>query len=153
MKNEEIEKFCNDHRDLLISLGEAFRLLRKIDPTEMHFEECKNYIETSMSKWRELNLSVTPKAHLFEDHALSQMKNVPGGLGHKTEDFVERNHQDGIRLDRRLHGLTDYEDRTRAALCYEEMGLKAPVQQHFKKVKLETSRAYKNSLDGEYCDL
>ena len=99
LTNEEIETISNGYRDLLITLGEAFRSLRKVDPTDADFETCQNFIDRSMSKWRELNLSVTPKAHLFEDHAVNQMKNVPGGLGHKTEDFVERNHQDGVRLE------------------------------------------------------
>ena len=153
LTDTDIKKISNDHSDLMISLGEAFRLLRKIDPKEEDFNNCQNHVQSAMAKWRELNLSITPKVHLFEDHAVEQMRNFPRGLGHKTEDFVERNHQDGIRLDRRLHGLADYEDRTKAALSYEEMSLKAPVQQHIKKVKIETSYSQQQYIEGEFDEL
>ena len=35
-------------------------------------------------------------------HTLYQMKNVPGGLGNKMEDWVERQHQDEARIRKRL---------------------------------------------------
>ena len=48
-----------------------------------------------MLLWRKLKLSVTPSAHLFEDHIVYQMKNIVGGWADKSEDYIKRTHQEG----------------------------------------------------------
>ena len=44
---------------------------------------------------RELKLPVTLSAHLFEDHIFYQMENSVGDLADKSEDHIEKAHQDG----------------------------------------------------------
>ena len=41
-----------------------------------------------MKTWHKLGLSVTPKAHIFEYHAIESMQAL-NGMGDKTEDFIE----------------------------------------------------------------
>jgi hypothetical protein len=40
-----------------------------------------------------LRCTTTPKVHLMLKHVAWQMENIPGGLGDKMEDFVERMHR------------------------------------------------------------
>ena len=45
---------------------------------------------------------ITPKVHTMLTHVEWQMKNIPGGLGDKMEDWVERLHQWGMQQRRRF---------------------------------------------------
>ena len=44
--------------------------------------------------------------HLFQDHIVYQMKNINGGLVDKSEDHIERVHQDSKRSERKYCGVT-----------------------------------------------
>ena len=54
-----------------------------------------------------LQCSITPKMHSMLRHVKWQMKNLPGGLGDKMEDWVERQHQWGMRMRRRFRTVQD----------------------------------------------
>ena len=77
------------------------------DKNEDHIERSHKDDERSkrILLWRELKLPVTPYAHLFEDHIVYQMENNVGGLAHKSEDNIERAHQDGKRSIKKYCGL------------------------------------------------
>ena len=47
-------------------------------------------------------------AHLFEDHIMYQIKNIVGGLADKSEDRIERAHQDSKRSERIYCGLIKF---------------------------------------------
>ena len=63
-----------------------------------------------MRTWRELGISVIPKAHIFEYHAIYFMQAL-NGLGYKTKDFIEFSHQYGTRKDIHTEGLRDYRQK------------------------------------------
>ena len=48
--------------------------------------------------WRELYLTITPKMHILTNHTIDQVIQF-GGIVDKVEDFVEKFHQTGKRLD------------------------------------------------------
>ena len=50
--------------------------------------------------WRKFKLPATPSAHLFEDHIVYQMENIVGVLADKSEDNIERAHQDSKRNEK-----------------------------------------------------
>ena len=52
-----------------------------------------------MTSWRELKVPVIPATHLLEDHIISQIIAIGGGIADKTEDHIERSHQTGKRLE------------------------------------------------------
>ena len=56
-----------------------------------------------------MKIIVTPSAHLFEDHIVYQMKNIVGGMADKSEDHIERAHQDGKRSLRKYYGVTNFQ--------------------------------------------
>lgn len=80
-------------------MGESFRLLRTINPKEDDINNCEICIWSTLYVWRELGLSVTPKAHIFEDHATVQMRYIKGGIGEKNSYVIKRVYQKGIKSD------------------------------------------------------
>ena len=52
-----------------------------------------------MILWRELKLPVTSSTYVLEDHILTQMNSIDGGIADKTEDHIERSYQVGKRLE------------------------------------------------------
>jgi hypothetical protein len=54
-----------------------------------------------------LQCSITPKVNAMLRHVKWQMKNLPGGLGDKMEDWVERLHQWGIWMRRCFRTVQD----------------------------------------------
>ena len=61
-----------------------------------------------MILWRELKLPVTSSTYVLEDHILTQMNSIDGGIADKTEDHIERSYQVGKRLEQRYSCLTDF---------------------------------------------
>ena len=53
---------------------------------------------------------MSPSAHLFDDHIVHQMKHIGGGVANKSEDHIERDHQDG-KYNERLY------------LCYNKFSI------------------------------
>ena len=51
---------------------------------------------------------ITLSVHLLEDRIVNQMKDLYGGLVDKTENHIERSHQDAKRLSRRFQCVTDF---------------------------------------------
>ena len=70
----------------------TFGCLRIIDPTEEELLLAEKFVDDVKTAWKELALSVTPKAHLLFNHAVAASRNF-GGLGDKVEEFVEEMHQ------------------------------------------------------------
>jgi hypothetical protein len=54
-----------------------------------------------------LQCSITPKVHSMLRHVKRQMKNLPGRLGDKMEDWVECLHQWGMCMRRRFRTMQD----------------------------------------------
>ena len=76
-------------------MDNAYRCMRILKITDDLILKTKVHICKTMLMWREVKLPVTPSAHLFEDHIVYHMKNIVGGLADKSEDHIERAHQDG----------------------------------------------------------
>ncbi len=67
-----------------------------VNDFEEEIERAKKYLAAAMQSWRDLELSVTPKLHLLEDHTIDFMRKY-GGLADFDEELVERCHQVGVR--------------------------------------------------------
>ena len=76
----------------------VFAGLRTMSPTEEEIVETKKATFVLETLWRNLELSITPKAHILFEHAVPQFEAL-GGIADKVEDFVEKSHQEGKRLD------------------------------------------------------
>lgn len=147
--NEDIDKICKDHALLLRRIDMAISGFRKQNPTEASIEKTERAIKASMALLRKLGLSVTPKAYVLEDHAIRQMRAFDG-LWNKTEDFVERSHQDGARNDHRTQGLKHYQQRQEA----QHKGAHRKSNQEVQRIKQEMaskkqSRGGSDSITAE----
>ena len=63
-----------------------------------------------MRTWRKIVLSITPKAHIFEKHAIDSMLAL-NVMGDNTKDFIELSDQDGARQVTQKQGLREYKQK------------------------------------------
>ena len=96
--DENYEHICRTHEKLLFQIDGAFSCLRQVESTRERIREAGYFVTASMNTWRKLGLSVAPKAHIFEDHAIEFMQDF-NGLGDKTKDFIELSHKYGASQD------------------------------------------------------
>lgn len=73
-------------------LDATFACLRIIDPTEDEFCLAQQLVDRVKAAWDDLELSVTPKAHILFEHVVPLSRKF-GGLGDKVEEFIEEMHQ------------------------------------------------------------
>ena len=95
---ENLTKVFDDYINLFHVMDAIFSNLQIPSPSKDEIEEVKlsNYVMENM--WRELELSITPKAHILFEHAVDQFEKY-GGIADKVEDFVEKAHKEGKRMD------------------------------------------------------
>ena len=87
--------YGDKHKQNFTETDNVYRYMRTLKITEELISKTKDHICKTMLLWRELKLPVKPSAHSVEDHIVYQMKNIVGGLTDKSEDNIERAHQDG----------------------------------------------------------
>ena len=88
----------DNYTNLFHVMDIVFSSLRILDPTAIEIEETKKANFVLENIWRNLNLSITPKAHILFVHAIDQFETL-GGIAELVEDFIEKSHQEGKRLD------------------------------------------------------
>jgi hypothetical protein len=82
-------------------------LARLINPTDEDSDTYQTFILVAVHGSKILQCSITPKVHAMLRHVQWQMKNLPGGMGDKMEDWVERLHQWGMQQHRHFHTVQD----------------------------------------------
>ena len=80
----------------------AFLLARTVDPKNDDTETYQKFVLAAVQRSAILGCPITPKVHTMLRHVEWQMKNIPGGLGNKMEDWVKRLHQWGMQQRRRF---------------------------------------------------
>ena len=86
-------------------MDNVYRCMRTLKITDEIISKIKDYICKTMLLQRELKLPVILPTHLFEDHIVRKKENIVGGLADKSEDHIEKAHQDGKRNKRMYCGL------------------------------------------------
>jgi len=67
-------------------------------------KQLQMFLDTTLQCWQHLNMSVTPKLHLLEDHLLDILQHIL--LEYFDEEFVERAHQKGLKYNRIMKGMS-----------------------------------------------
>ena len=88
VRDNVFEQVCRIHATLLRKIDGAFSCLRQVDPNHERIRDSGDFVYSSMKTWRNIGISVTPKAHTFEDHTIESMQAL-NGMGDKTEYFIE----------------------------------------------------------------
>ena len=96
-----------------------------------------------MLLWRKLRIPVTPSAHLFKDHIVYQMVNIVSGLADKSEDHIERVHQDGKRNEKKYYGVTNFQQSQISQLKCNDLITNRIVKLQSQQIKNETKRSVK----------
>jgi hypothetical protein len=107
LSDDDIGLLCLHFWEAYVLWDGAFLLARKIDPTDEDAETYQRFALAALQGSLILQCSITPKVHAMLRHVKWQMKKLPGGLGDKMEDWVERLHQWGIRMRRRFCTVQD----------------------------------------------
>ena len=94
----ELTKVLGTFKSLFECIDLVFCKLRILDPTVEEIEEIKIAIKGLEQVWTELDLSITPKMHILLKHTVDQVEWF-GGIADKVEDFVEKSHQFGNKLN------------------------------------------------------
>jgi uncharacterized coiled-coil protein SlyX len=148
MTNKEISTICNEHKTLYLLWDGAFSAARTINPTEDDRTEYCRYVYAAVHCHVKIGCSVTHKVHLMWAHVASQM-GVPGGLGEKMEDWVEKMHQWGNQRRKRFGTTKNTQVRADARARSTHRGTNPGVIAQGKLVASEAKRNLKNSGDKE----
>lgn len=89
-----VQKF----KRLLDTIDLVFLKARQIYLSPEEIEQAKMLVRKAEELWNDLDLNVTPKFHILIAHTIDQMV-MYDGIADKVEDFVEKSHQVGKRLD------------------------------------------------------
>ena len=74
----------------------------------------------------------------FENHIVYQMKNIDGGLVDKSEDHIERAHQNGKRSERKYCGVTNFKQSQISQLKVNDLMTNPNVILKSNQIKNET---------------
>ena len=88
----------NKFRDLFEVVDLVFYRLRILDPTEEEIENTRKAISVLQVLWEDVDLNKGPKLHILFDHTIEQVERYKG-IADLVEDFIEKYHQVGKRLD------------------------------------------------------
>ena len=101
--------YCDKYKQNFNKVDHAYRCMRSLKITDELISKIKDNVYNTILLLRELKLPITPSTHLFEDHIIYQMTNIVGGLADKSEDHIERAHQDGKCSERIYCGLINFQ--------------------------------------------
>ncbi len=100
LSDADINSMCLHFREVYVLWDGAFPLARTINPTNDDTETYQKFVLAAVQSSAILGCPITLKVHTMLRHVEWQMENIPGGLGDKIEDWVERLHQWGMQQRR-----------------------------------------------------
>ena len=153
LTDSKIREMMEKYKRMYTLLGTIFSLLRDILPSEQEMRRLNDSVELARKLWiDELEISCTPKAHaLFDGHAAAQHRRL-NGIGDKTEDFVEKGHQLGLRDERRTWNMKNFEEQQRSQIRHSRRGKQHAIRKIIEEVHTSKKRKLKR-LEGEGASL
>ena len=144
---EELKKVMGTYSDLFSVMDLLFSLLRIPAPTENDIKNAKKAVARLEQLWRELNMSETPKAHIIFKHTVVQYEYF-GGIADKAEDFIEKSHQTGKRLEYLTSRLPSGDYQRKQLLHFEKMWMQQDpdVVMQINHVRTSSKRKIKHPL-------
>ena len=137
---DEFVKLLTLHRKLFKAQDAVYANLRLINPTTEEKKETRERISIMKVLWLEMELSITPKAHLIFDHAADDQE-LFNGLGDKIEDPLEKRHQIQVKLNVILNKMKGgFVRQMQTQLKYEWRNNNPLVQTQIERVRELTTR-------------
>ena len=106
-----IDEVCSDFARLSVLWDGAFSLASKVNPEVKDIEMFKRFVRAAFFRHKAMKISITHKDHIMWMHVANAMR-LPGGLGKKKEDWLEKQHQEGSEI--RVQYRTTQNQETRA---------------------------------------
>ena len=145
MTVKALDKMLDEHRTLFQAQDAVYAHLHLIDPTLEEMSETRERISIMKILWLKMDLLETPKAHLIFSHAADDQEHF-GGLGDKTEDPLEKRHQEQLRVDSILNKMTGgFQKQRQTQFKYEWRNTNPLVKERIEYVQSLTAR--KRKLD------
>jgi hypothetical protein len=107
LSEDSIKVMCLHFGEVYVLWDGAFLLAQKFAPTDKDCKTYQKFLNAALQGSMILQCSITPKVHSMLRHFKWQMKNLPGRLGEKMEDWVEFLHQYGVRMRMRIWAVQD----------------------------------------------
>jgi hypothetical protein len=124
--DEEATTKLDDFLSVCGLINAASSALLIIDPSEKEILDAERKVKKLMSVWRAQKTIVALKAHIIEHHMIVKMREL-GGLGEKSESFIELLHQDGRRNERRLNCVRSYAAKHNSIIKTTKLGIHPEV--------------------------
>ena len=142
--SEELKETLNTYNDLFRVMDLVFSLLRIPAPTKYDIKNAKKAVAKLEEIWRGLNISETPKAHILFKHTVLQYE-LFGGIADKVEDFVEKSHQVGKRLEYLTSRLPSGDYQRKQHIHFQRMWMHQDPRVEQQILNVHTSRKRKIS--------
>ena len=142
---EELTRVIMTFKSLFDCMDVVFSKLRILDPTKREIEEIDVSIKGLASIWKELDLNVTPKMHILICHTLDQVVML-GGIADKVEDFIEKAHQTGKKLDHLVARMSSQSFYQQELVKIRRQWLASDpfVTNHLSAVQQQTKRKFRS---------
>jgi hypothetical protein len=129
------------HLDALI----AFLLTKQfqLDTNGPEKHKAEKHRDRLSNLWRYLRLSVMPKVHLVEAHAIGLCKKQ-NGFGCLDKDEDETVYQTGEKDEKRYGNMADYKKKARSMSQYGQMKKNLKVAARKEELKDKTKRKVQN---------
>ncbi len=146
----EVRKRCDIVAKALLLFDGFLSLVRTEhkDLTPQHITKAREYATKSVSVWRVMKLSVTPKCHASKDHACDQLELLKG-LADFCEDWVEQLHQLGLKNNRRTKTIRNRDRKYKLYTQWEQLSGNREVQGIKKQVNKKRKRNLQNSKGAD----
>ena len=121
-------------------------MLRIPGPTQEEINDIQTSLKVLEKLWREIKISITPKAHVMFVHTLNQVIEYDG-IADKVEDYVEKAHQIGKKLDHFTSRwkTKDYSQKQTIQIKHMLLHQDNDVKQQISHVQLSLKRQFKNT--------
>ncbi len=107
LSDDDMESMCLHFWQVYDLWDGAFLLARTINPTDEDADAYQTFVFAVVHVSKILQCSITPKVHAILWHVQLQMKNLPGWLSIKMEDWIACLHQWGMQQRRHFCTVQD----------------------------------------------
>ena len=132
-------------KSLFETMDLVFSSLRILNPSEVEMKNTAESIIVLEQLWSQLDLTITPKAHILFVHTMEQVHRF-GGIADLVEDFIEKSHQAGKKLDHLVARMSSQGFRKQELVKIRRQWLSSDpaVLQQLHSVKKRRKRTMKN---------
>ncbi len=89
LSDADIDSMCLHFRKVYVLWDGAFLLARTVYPINNDTETYQKFVLAAVQSGAILGCPITQKMHTMLKYVEWQMKNIPGGLGDKLEDWIK----------------------------------------------------------------